>query len=309
MCVLTKIHIHKNQTGTGSPTKTEGTNHDLNKRTTLLIKEAERITDLLAVDTVQAKLDWIALLYQYQQLRATGETIPNMDEPTTELPNQPTNAGVIQPTIIMDEKTGKEKPNLQIQITHHGDRAVSHTPDTTGTLATTLSPIIPPYISTAPTNPALIHVDPNLLLEFVLQWQQQQKDTTTATIEQKPMLPIKERLGPMTPPPPYTEANIKTESEPGSRCVETRPHGLKDRPRPRDNRRAHPYRMDRPRPADPRRWTPTRSQTFNQNRGRERPQPSTHHRPACTRQHEDRRKEDGCKRRSSTPSSSEKGSS
>jgi hypothetical protein len=170
---------------TQSPTKTEGTNHDLNKRTTLLIKEAERITDLLAVNTVQAKLDWIALLYQYQQLRAPGETIPIMEEPITELPNQPTDVGIIQPTVIMDEKTGKEKPNLQIQITHHGDRAVSHTPDTTGTPATTPSPIIPPYISTAPTNPALIHVDPNLLLEFVLQRQQQQKDTTTATIEQK----------------------------------------------------------------------------------------------------------------------------
>ncbi len=52
-------------------------------------------------------------------------------------------------------------------------------------------------------------MDPNLLLEFVLQRQQQQKDTTKATIEQKPTLPIKERLGPRTPPPPYTEANIE----------------------------------------------------------------------------------------------------
>jgi hypothetical protein len=89
-----------------SPTKTEGTNHDLNRRTTLLIKEAKQIADPLTVDTVQAKLDWIALLYQYQQLRAPGETIPIMEEPITELPNQPTDVGIIQPTVIIDEKTG-----------------------------------------------------------------------------------------------------------------------------------------------------------------------------------------------------------
>jgi hypothetical protein len=57
--------------------------------------------------------------------------------------------------------------------------------------------------------------------------------------------------------------SVKTENGPGSRCVEIRPHGLKDRPRPRDSRRAHPYRMDRPRPADSTRRTPTRTQTFN----------------------------------------------
>ncbi len=51
-----------------SPTKTEGTNHYLNKRTTLFIEQAERITDLLVTDTMQAKLDWMALLFQYQQL-------------------------------------------------------------------------------------------------------------------------------------------------------------------------------------------------------------------------------------------------
>jgi hypothetical protein len=174
-----------------SPTKTEGTNHDLNKRTTHLIKEAERIADLLAADPMQAKLDWLALLYQYQQLRATGETIPAMEELITELSNQPTDVGIIQPTVILDEKTGKEKPNLQIQITHHGDRAVSHTPDTTGTPATTPSLTIPPYISAAPTNPSLIHVDPNLLLEYVLQRQQQQKDITTATTEQNQRCPSK----------------------------------------------------------------------------------------------------------------------
>ncbi len=92
-----------------------------------------------------------------------------MEEPITELSNQTTDVGIIQPTVILDEKTGKEKLNLQIQITHHGDRAVSHTPDTTGTPATTPSLTIPPYISAAPTNPALIHVDPDLLLEYVLQ--------------------------------------------------------------------------------------------------------------------------------------------
>jgi len=292
-----------------SPTKTEGTNHDLNKRTTHLIKEAERISDLLEADPMQAKLDWLALLYQYQQMRATGETVQAIETPMTELSHQHTDVGILQPTVILDEKTGREKPNLQIQITHHGDRAVSHTPDTTGTPATTPNLTIPPYISAAPTNPALIHVDPDLLLEYVLQRKQQQKETATVTTEQKPTLPIKDRLGPMTPPPPYTEVNVKTENGPGSRCVEIRPHGLKDRPRPRDNRRAHPYRMDRPRPADSTRWTPTRTQTFNQHRGRDRPQSSTHHRPACTRRHEDRRREEGRKRRSPTPPRSERGSS
>jgi len=169
-------------------------------------------------------------------MRATGETVPAIETPMTELSHQHTDVGILQPTVILDEKTGREKPNLQIQITHHGDRAVSHTPDTTGTPATTPNLTIPPYISAAPTNPALIHVDPDLLLEYVLQRKQQQKETATVTIEQKPTLPIKDRLGPMTPPPPYTEVNVKTENGPGSRCVEIRPHGLKDRPRPRDNR-------------------------------------------------------------------------
>ncbi len=117
---------------------------------------------------------------------APGETIPITDiNPVTELSNQPTDVGITPPTVILDEKTGKEKPNLQNKITHHGNRAVSHTPDTTGTPITTPSPIIPPYISATPMNPALIQVDPNLLLEFVLQQQQQQKDTTMAMTEQK----------------------------------------------------------------------------------------------------------------------------
>jgi hypothetical protein len=291
-----------------SLTKTEGTNHDMNKRTTRLIEEAERITELFLKDSLKAKSDWMVLLYQYHLLRTTGSDTHVMDNnPATDLSNHPTDVGIIQPTVIVDEKTGKEKPNLQIQIIHQGNRAVTHTPDTTGTPTTTPNTIIPLYISVAPTNPALIQVDPNLLLEFVLQRQQQQKDTTMAMTEQKPTLPIKECLGPMTPPPPYTETSIKTDSASGSRCVETRPHGLKDRPRPRDNRRTHPYRMDRPRPSGLWRWPPTHDQGSNQNRGRERPHPPTHHRPACTRHYEDRRREDDRKRRSSTPSRSDKG--
>ncbi len=101
---------------------------------------------------MQAKLDWLALLHQYQQMRATGETVPAIDTPMTELSHQHTDVGTLQPTTIMDEKTGREKPNLQIQITHHGDRAVSHTPDTTGTPATTPNLTIPPYISAVPSS-------------------------------------------------------------------------------------------------------------------------------------------------------------
>jgi hypothetical protein len=185
------------------------------------------------------------------------------------MPKHSPDVGLMQPTVIVDEKSGKEKPNFQIQITHHGDRAVSHTPDTTGTPATTPSTITPPYISTAPTNPALIQVDPNLLLQFVLQQQQQEQTDTTTMIEQKPTLPIRERLGPMTPPPPYRETSIKTDNTSGSRCVETRPQGPKDRSRPRENRRVHPYRSDKPRPAGLWRWPPTHEQQSNQHRGRE----------------------------------------
>jgi hypothetical protein len=80
-----------------------------------------------------AKLDCVALLFQYQQLRTPGENKSFTDSnPVTELPNAPNDEGIKSPAVIWDEKTGKEKPNLHIQITHHGDRAVSHTLDTTG---------------------------------------------------------------------------------------------------------------------------------------------------------------------------------
>ena len=289
-------------------TRSDGTNHDMNKRTTHLIEEAERITELLLKDSLKAKSDWMTLLYRYHVLRyRETDTFDTDNNPQTDISDHSSTIEPMQPTVIVDEKTRKEKPNFQIQITHHGDRAVSHTPDTTGTPATTPSTNIPPYISAAPTNPALIQVDPNLLLQFVLQQQQEQTDTT-AMIEQKPTLPIRERLGPMTPPPPYRETSIKTENTSGSRCVETRRHGLKDRPRPRENRRAQPYRTDRPRPEGLWRWPPTHEQQSNQHRGRERPHPPTHHRPACNRHYEDRRREDDRKRRSSTPSRSDKGS-
>jgi hypothetical protein len=42
--------------------KIEGTYHELNKRTTLLIEQVKWITDLLKTDVIQAKLDWMALL-------------------------------------------------------------------------------------------------------------------------------------------------------------------------------------------------------------------------------------------------------
>jgi hypothetical protein len=72
------------------------------------------------------------------------------------------------------------------------DRAVTYTPDTIGTPGKTLSLIISPFISAVPTNPALIQVDPDMLLEYVGQRQQQQRQQTLNITEQNPVLSIKQ---------------------------------------------------------------------------------------------------------------------
>ncbi len=186
------------------------------------------------------------------------------------------------------------------------DRAVTYTPDTIGTPGKTLSLIISPFISAVPTNPALIQVDPDMLLEYVGQRQQQQRQQTLNITEQNPVLSIKQWLGPLTPPPPYTEVGVKEETESASRRVETRTHGLQSR----ENRWVHLYQTDRQRPVDLRRWPPPNTLDHQFIRGRNRPlQPIHDHQLACNRHYGERRGGEDQKRRVLTPLRSERGSS
>ncbi len=86
---------------------------------------------------------------------------------------------------------GETQPPTSKSKSHHRDRAVTHMLDTTGMPVT-------PIISAVTTNLALNQIDPVMLLEFVCQRQQQQQQQTLETHEQKPVLTVKQRLGPLT---------------------------------------------------------------------------------------------------------------